>query len=210
MQSTGQTDAHELHDVQLSLLITFRYRVSFFRSAFRVRKYSVIEMVMIGVLWINVHKKHGLRQSLPAKHREIRLRQRAPVRRADRIPIDPTANHLGWPLRSTKIALWPSDFLWLRRILPGFLHVPAADTQFWRQFIDPGECRKIFNVFRQIPGASLSFQSCTVKCESSTNRRLDQVSRWRYAGAGNLSYVCTKDGKWPQPEKQSIFGRSSP
>lgn len=116
MQSTGQTDAHELHDVQLSLLITFRYRVSFFRSAFRVRKYSVIEMVMIGVLWINVHKKHGLRQSLPAKHREIRLRQRAPVRRADRIPIDPTANHLGWPLRSTKIALWPSDFLWLRRI----------------------------------------------------------------------------------------------
>jgi hypothetical protein len=56
MQSTGHTDAHELQDVQLSLLITLRYRVSFFRSAFRVRKYSVIEIVIVARIWKNVQE----------------------------------------------------------------------------------------------------------------------------------------------------------
>lgn len=50
MQSTGHTDAQELQDVQLSLLMTLIYRVSFFRSALRVRKYSVIEIVIAGAL----------------------------------------------------------------------------------------------------------------------------------------------------------------
>lgn len=54
MQSTGHTVAQELQDVQLSLLITLRYRVSFFRSGSRVRKYSVMEIVIGSLLPVRI------------------------------------------------------------------------------------------------------------------------------------------------------------
>src|SRR5690606_21897733 len=48
MQSTGQTVAQDWQLVQESLLMTLRYRVSFFRSSLRVAKYSVTDMVIAG------------------------------------------------------------------------------------------------------------------------------------------------------------------
>jgi hypothetical protein len=47
MQSTGQTVAQDMQLVQLSLLMTLMYRVSFLRSSLRVWKYSSTEMVML-------------------------------------------------------------------------------------------------------------------------------------------------------------------